>query len=70
MRECYDHFNMNCLLQGSQHFTKTKLHIPDISLMNFQNSRITISTYFRFDTIFDAIAENSSCSEHGEIKDS
>ena len=38
-------------------------------MMNFQNSRIIISTYFRIETIFDAIAENSSCSEHGQPKD-
>ena len=42
---------------------------PDISLTNCQNSRIIISTYFQFETIFDAIVANSSYSEHGETKD-
>ena len=28
-----------------------------------------ILTCFMFETIFDVIAENSSCSEHGETKD-
>ena len=37
--------------------------------MNFQNSRMIISTCFLFETIFDAIVENSSYSEHGETKD-
>ena len=36
--------------------------------MNFKNSRIIISTYFQFETNFDAITENSSCSEHGDTK--
>ena len=54
--------------QGSRHFKQTKF--PDLPLMNFQHSRIIISSYFPFETIFDALAESSSCSEHGEIKDS
>ena len=37
--------------------------------MNFQNSRIIISIYFPFETIFP-IADDSSHSEHGETKDS
>ena len=40
------------------------------SLMNFTKiPRIIFSTYFQFETIFDAIGENSSCSEHGQTKD-
>ena len=54
-------------LHGSQHFKQTKF--PDISQVNFQNARIIISTYFPFETIVDAIAENISCSEHGEATD-
>ena len=52
--------------QGSQHFKQIKF--LDISPMNFQNSRITISIYFPFETIFP-IADNSSRSEHRETKD-
>ena len=51
--------------KDSQYFMRTKY--PDFSLM-FQNSRIIISTHFQFETIFDAIAENSSCGEHSETK--
>ena len=50
-------------LSGSQHFNKTKF--PDFSLTNVQNYRIIILTYFQFETIFDAIAEKSSCNEQG-----
>ena len=35
-------------------------------MMNFQNSGIVILTYFHFETIFDAIADDSSSSEHCE----
>ena len=35
----------------------------------FQNSRIIIPLFVQFEIIFDAIAENSGCSEHGETKD-
>ena len=38
-------------------------------MMNFQNSRKINSTNFQFETVFGAIAESSSCSEHGETKD-
>ena len=38
--------------------------------MNFYNSRIIILTYFQIETIFDDIAENSSCCECGETKES
>ena len=37
--------------------------------MIFPNSRIIISSYFQIETIFDAIAENSSYSERGDTKD-
>ena len=50
------------IIQAYQHFKQTKF------LMNFQNSRINILTHFQFETIFNAIAENSSCSEEGETK--
>ena len=58
--------------QGSQHFKQTQF--TDISrifswIFFPQNSRIIILTYFQFQTIFDAIAENSSCYEHGETND-
>ena len=39
--------------------------IDQYSLMNLQHSRIMIFSYFQFETTFDDIAENSSCSEHG-----
>ena len=34
----------------------------------FKISRKIISTYFQFETIIDATAEKSSCSKHGETK--
>ena len=36
--------------------------------MNFQNSRIIVSTYSRIETIYDAITKNSSWSQQGENK--
>ena len=54
------------LLSHSQHLKKTKS--PVIFMVNFNNSRIAILTDFQFEKIFDAIAENSSCSEHSETR--
>ena len=50
------------MTQGPQHFKQTKIPdiSPNLSMMNFQNSRIIILTYLQFDTICHAIAENHS----------
>ena len=51
---------------GSEHFKQTKF--PGFTWTNFQNSGIIISTYFPFETILEASAENGSGSVHGETK--
>ena len=61
--------NMFCLnYSWTSIISVSSKKIPGFSLMNFQNSRIFISNYFQIETNFDAIAENSSCSEYGHKK--